>query len=170
MSWRDNRTHWEGWARSVDPAIRLVDKESSPLMRAYARLPWLGDEFLTRTASVIGARIYLTRGGDAEHDIAHEGRHVRQKRWCSLGLSPWLGWPVFAVLCVFVLPAGLTARFWFEMDAEAFALKQKVRTGSSVAWARYSLVEFAELLCGGDYVWAWWPRRWAKKIAGLWKF
>lgn len=164
MSWTRERERWEAVARSIDPAIRLVPKGESRLMRLYARLPWLGREFLERTSTALGPLVFVPASADVEHDLFHEGRHVRQMRWFGLGIHPWVGLVPFAVAAVLLLPLGFTVRFWLELDAEAFALRRKMRTGSKASYVAHELEEFAGRLAGPGYAWAWLPSSWARRI------
>ena len=165
MSWLAKRDHFQKMACGIDPAIRIYSKNNA-YWRAYSKLPWLGDSFLTQTATVIGPlHWYPENWDDISKDLHHEGRHTQQQRWIGLGIHPWVGFMPFAVLSVVALPVLITVRFWLELDAEAFALRYKYRTGSNVAYIRYALVEFADTLSGPDYVWAW-PKNWALRIAG----
>ena len=164
MSWLERKEHYQAIAHQIDPSIRLYSKDNW-YWRLYAKLPWLGEEFLRQTASVIGPfHFYPDNWSDIEKEIHHEGRHTRQQRWFGLGISPWIGLIPFAIASVLLLPAGLTIRFWLELDAETAALRHKLRTGSNAAYIRASLIEFAETLAGPDYVWSW-PRPWAVAIA-----
>lgn len=165
-SWLESRDEYERIAEGIDPAIRLRGKQSSRLMRTYSRIPGMGREFLEETATAVGPFVFLPENwGDVEKEIFHEGRHVRQmRRYFGFGLSPWIGFLPFAVASVLLLPAGLTVRFWLELDAEAFALRRKFETGSKASWVVAELVEFAGRLAGPGYVWAW-PKRWAERIA-----
>lgn len=155
MSWVQDKSYWDTVANGIDPAIRLYVKRDNWWWRLLGA---------TDSASAYGPLVFIAPGGDIEHELFHEGRHVQQQRWCALGLSPWLGFVPWAVLNVFVLPVLFTARFWFELDAETRALNMKIAWGSSRVWARQELVGFADRLAGAGYRWAW-PRRWARRIA-----
>lgn len=165
-SWLEHRDKYERIAKRIDPAIRLYGKQSSPLMRAYSKIPGMGKEFLEQTATAIGPlHWYPENWSDIEKDLYHEGRHTWQKRWLfGLGIHPWVGLIPFAIVAVFVLPVFLTVRFWLELDAESFALTRKHQTGSAPAYIFNEMKEFAEKLSSGDYIWAW-RRKWALRIA-----
>lgn len=145
-------------ARQVDPAADLRVK---PWW-----INWLSG---SGTLSVIGPRLYI--GADAgpldEREIWHEARHIRQMRWCSFGIHPWIGWPIFAVLCLLPLPVLLSLRAVAEMDAEGYALARKVQTGSGRQWAHGELLAFAATLSRPGYLWAL-PRSLARPLAAWW--
>lgn len=87
--------------------------------------------------------------------LVHEARHTRQARWCGLGLHPWLGMPVFAVLYLALpLPIGLgIARFLFELDADRAAWRHTLAVGAPPDQVRERAREFASRVCSGHYGW-----------------
>lgn len=171
MTWLVRKYVYVAMARKVDPAIRIYAKRGW-FWRAYSWIPFLlsfgmskRQDFLEQTATVLGPlHFYPESWSDIEHELHHEGRHTRQQRWLGCGIHPWVGFLPWAILNALVLPAGLTFRFWFELDAETYALKRKFRTGSAASYIRAELAEFAERLSGPGYLWSW-PRPWAIKSA-----
>ena len=171
ITWLARKYAYERMARSIDPAIRIYAKRGW-FWRAYSWVPFLlsfgmssRKAFLSDTATVIGPlQFYPEDWTDIEHEVHHEGRHTRQQRWFGLGIHPWVGFLPWSIAAALLLPAGITIRFWLELDAESYAIRHKFRTGSSESWARHEIVEFAERLSGPGYLWSW-PKGWAKRIA-----
>ena len=95
----------QAFATSLDRSARIVLRDS------------------TGPAMAIGPLVLLPRAwlltGDPRPTIVHECCHVRQYRWCGLGIHPWVGLPLFLVLYGLVLfPLGLAwARYRLELAA-----------------------------------------------------
>jgi hypothetical protein len=159
MKWTENRARWTRLAKSVDPSIRL-----------YTKNHWwwnlYGGEDRKEGITAWGPFIFIPEDckRDLELAIYHDGRHVQQMRWFGLGIHPLLGVIPWAMLLLFFLPVLFTVRFWFELDAEVYALNRKIATGSSVIWARAELKGYVKDLCGPMYLYAW-PKSWGMKIA-----
>lgn len=186
-SWIDQKERYRILARSVDAAVILVTK-SNAFWRAIAWSLWLitagkfaRQWFLEQAATTLGPiQAYPEQWPDIPLRLLyHESRHTRQARWLGLGLSPWIGLPLMGVAYLLLpLPMGFAAaRFYFERDAELFALdrlRAETPTGAISAsnpetgWSmgyqdvRDRLDAFADRLSSWNYAWAW-PRSWAKR-------
>lgn len=164
MSWLAQHARLEALARRIEPSVRLLPKEGA-FWRALGLLAAVStgggisvQTFLCDYATAIGPLQGYPRGWSAERVesmLVHEARHTRQARWCGLGIHPWLGLPVFALLYLAVpLPAGFAvARFWFELDADRAAWRHALERGVSPDWVRTRATEFAGRVCSGHYGW-----------------
>jgi len=88
--------------------------------------------------------------------LVHEARHTRQARLCGLGLHPWLGLPVFAVLYLALpLPLGFAwLRLLFEIDADRACWRHALSRGASPDEIRVRARRFAAVVCSGAYGWS----------------
>jgi len=164
ISWVYSRFIYQEMAKTIDPAIRVYNKNNR-FWCWYSRVFRLNNAFMRETATVIGPlHWYPENWSNIERELHHEGRHTRQQRWFGLGIHPWLGFIPFALASMLLLPIGLSVRFWLELDAEAYALRMKFRTGSSAIFIKAELEDFAEELAGRSYLWSW-PKIWAIKAA-----
>lgn len=164
MSWLAERARLEAIARAIEPSVRLVPKEG-PFWHALAALAataTLGgisrDTFLRDYATAIGPLQGYPRAWSAvrvESLLAHEARHTRQARWCGLGLHPWIGLPLFALLYLGLpLPAGIALpRFLFELDADRAFWRHALAAGMPPDEVRARAVAFASRVCSGHYGW-----------------
>ena len=168
-SWLVERERLASLARAIEPSVRLQSKDAR-LWRLLARLAAMA------TAGGISRRVFLEdyattlgplHGYPAawsservERTLVHEARHTRQARWCSLGLHPWLGLPLFALLYLAApVPIGLgLARVLFELDADRAAWRHSLRAGAAPDAIRARAREFAARVCSGHYGWPL-PRR-----------
>jgi hypothetical protein len=184
VSWLAEHARLEAAARAIEPSVRLVAKEGA-LWRALAALVSCATAggisrrtFLEDYATAIGPLQGYPRSWSAERvarTLVHEARHTRQARWCGLGLHPWLGLPLFALLYLGApLPSGLALlRFLFELDADRAAWRHALASGGSPDQVRARAREFASRVCSGHYGWpiprrlgiAWFARSAERAIA-----
>ena len=169
MSWLAQQARLEAIARRIEPSVRLRPKEGAfwrglGVLAAIATGGGISVQiFLRDYATAIGPLQGYPRAWSAERVeslLVHEARHTRQSRWCGLGIHPWLGLPVFALLYLALpLPAGFAfARFCFELDADRAAWRHALAAGASPASVRTRAAEFAARVCSGHYGWPL-PRR-----------
>lgn len=156
----------QAFAKTLDSSARVILKEESWLMKTIAVLVWLFNrEFMTRYATTICNRIYIPKswfGRDLRRLMVHEvGGHVRQCRWCGLGIHPWVGFPIYMVLYLLILFPVLLAycRYRFELGADAKAWQWSLMNGESAADVRARAENFAETVASWDYLKPW-PRKW----------
>ena len=169
MSWVPQHARLEAIARGIEPSVRLQVKEG-PLWRGLGALAAIAtgggisrETFLRDYATALGPLQGYPRGWSAERvaaTLVHEARHTRQARWCGLGLHPWLGMPLFALLYLALpLPAGIALpRFLFELDADRAAWRHALANGATPDEIRARAAAFAGRVCSGHYGWPL-PRR-----------
>ncbi|RIL05503.1 MAG: hypothetical protein DCC71_10090 [Proteobacteria bacterium] len=164
MSWLAERARLEAIARAIEPSVRLVPKEGAlwRALGALAAAATLGgiarQTFLRDYATAIGPLQGYPRDWSAarvEATLVHEARHTRQARWCGLGLHPWLGLPLFALLYLGLpLPAGIALpRFLFELDADRASWRHALAAGAAPDDVRARAAAFASRVCSGHYGW-----------------
>lgn len=92
--------------------------------------------------------------------LVHEARHTRQARLCGLGLHPWLGLPVFAVLYLALpFPLGFAwLRVLFEIDADRAGWRHALARGATPDQIRQRARGFGRVVCSGAYGWSLPPR------------
>ena len=169
MTWLAERERLGSLARAIDPSVRIVSKDGR-LWRALAVLASAATfgglsrrSFLEHYATTLGPLQGYPAGWSPERVegiLVHEARHTRQACWCALGLHPWLGMPLFALLYLGMpLPIGLgLARVLFELDADRAAWRHALRAGAAPEVIRARAREFAGRVCSGHYGWPL-PRR-----------
>ncbi len=168
-SWVEERARLAALARAIEPSVRIQTKAGAH-WRALGWLAWLATAggiprrtFLEDYATTLGPLHGYPAGWSAERveaTLVHEARHTRQARWCGLGLHPWLGLPVFAVLYLALpLPVGLgLARLLFEIDADRASWRHALASGASPDQVRARARAFAGRVCSGHYGWPVPPR------------
>jgi hypothetical protein len=168
MSWVTEKERLQDQVRVLDPAIRLTTKNGW----FWKALAWLlfvltfgqfkREAFLTNFATTIGHIQAYPEEWDAvtvERVMWHEGRHTRQMRVCGFGIHPMAGLPIMGVLYGLVpFPVlGAFFRAWFELDADSFAWRHALATGSmNAATIRWRAQAFAETISGPAYFWSVW--------------
>jgi len=169
QGWVGERARLERLARAIEPSVRLQTKDGWH-WRALAWLAALATAggisrrtFLEEYATTLGPLHGYPAGWSAarvEATLVHEARHTRQARWCGLGLHPWLGLPVFAVLYLALpLPFGLAlGRLLFELDADRAAWRHALAKGADPEQVRARARDFGARVCSGHYGWPL-PRR-----------
>jgi hypothetical protein len=168
-SWTVERARLEQVARAIEPCVRLQTKDAWiwKLLGALASVATLGGisyrRFLEDFATTLGPLQGYPAAWSVERVeaiLVHEARHTRQARWCGLGIHPWLGLPLFAVLYLALpLPMGLAwLRLLFELDADRAAWRHALRRGASPEEIRARARAFARVVCSGAYGWSL-PRR-----------
>lgn len=156
-------------ARAIEPSVRLQTKDVWiwKLLGALATVATLGGisyrRFLEDFATTLGPLQGYPAAWSVERVeaiLVHEARHTRQARWCGLGLHPWLGLPLFAVLYLALpLPMGMAwLRLLFELDADRAVWRHALRHGASPEEIRARARGFARVVCSGAYGWSLPPR------------
>ena len=161
-TWVGDRKALESFAREFDPAARLAVKRSKL---------WIGA--LKDNATTIGRTVYIPEDwsiGSVVDVIPHEvAGHVRQFRWCGLGIHPTAGiFPGMALIYGWglLVPILLAwGRYRCELHAESqswrYHLTKGLWTGHEV---RLRARKFARRVASWAYFKAW-PESWA-----LWGF
>lgn len=132
--------------RDQFPRLRLVAKERSLLMRAVARLmPW-NRAFLSAYTMTIGYRVFMPAAvrRDPREGVAilrHERVHLEQFRRHPV----W-----FPVSYLLVLPAGITMRARWELEAYVETMRAELDETGTIADA--SLDRMARQFTGPDYL------------------
>jgi len=149
---------------TLDPAARLAVKESGL---------WGITSALKHFATTIGRTVYIPPDWDASsvrNVLPHEILgHVKQFRWCGLGIHPTLGiFPGMALVYVWgiIFPLWLAwGRYRCELHADSASwswhLAKRLWTPNDVLTRAEG---FATTVSSKAYAWAW-PRKWA-----LWGF
>lgn len=173
MSWVDDIERYRALAVSQDPAARLTTKDGW-FWRALAWVLLLLSfgtfsrrRFLTEFATTIGPIQAYPRewGSIRESTVVHEGRHVRQARWFGLGIHPWVGLPVMALVYLLLpLPVLLAyGRYRLELDASVAEWRYALSHGKASPTAvMLDASDFAETVSSSAYLWAW-PESWTRR-------
>jgi hypothetical protein len=157
------------FAHKLDPSAKVLIKDDSLLMRFlnfFARV--FNKRFMGGYATTICNRVYIPRswlGRDLQRLLVHEVEgHVRQCRWCGLGIHPWVGFPVYMLLYLLVFfPIGLSYfRYRFELGAEEKTWLWALANRQPVAEIRARSDNFALTVSSWDYFKPW-PRAWVAK-------
>ena len=154
LSWIYDRKRLQKLARAIDPSIRLYTKNNWFCVLLACILPVVTfggmtyTKFLERYATTIGPLQFYPEHYSikaVQRIILHESRHTCQARWCGLGIHPWVGLPVYALLYLFLpLPFFIAyPRLWFEIDASRYALRLKQ---SYQFWPHSLLLEVWQVL------------------------
>ena len=150
------------FARTLDPSAKILVKDDSPFMKFlnfFVRL--FNKNFMTVYTTTICNRVYIPRsrlGWDLRRLLVHEvGGHVRQCRACGLGIHPWVGFPLYMVLYLFVFfPLRLAyCRYRFELGADAVAWAWSLRNGDTADDVRSRAKNFAQMVGSWDYFKPW---------------
>lgn len=157
-SWYHKHDELEKFAKSFDSSTRLKLKKSSL---------WIGG--LKHNATTLGASVYIPEDwtyAQARGVIPHEVLgHVKQFRWCGLGVHPALGiFPGMAIIYAWgvLLPVLLAwGRYRCELHAETkswqYHLSKGLWTTDNV---RQRSVQFSKVVASSIYAWAVW-KSWA---------
>ena len=155
------------FVRPLDSSAKVVFKDGSWLMKIIAFFLWpFNRRFMADYAITIANRVYIPRtweGRDLRRLLTHEvSGHVRQCRWCGLGVHPWVGMPLYWTLYLLVLLPLLLAyfRYKFEVLSELKACRYDLLEGISAKIVRERLADFVTRITGKDYLFCW-PRPWA---------
>ena len=140
------------------PRFRIRYKDESRLQRAIAALlrPFNRRYLSDYTTVMFGAVYFPSRSWQravGPRDIwlilRHEAVHLRDAR----------RWPLlFQLSYLFVLPAGVTLRAWWEWRAYAESVRATMEIDGVVEDAM--LADIAERFVGSDYLWMWPSRAW----------
>lgn len=172
MGWTTDKARLEKLARGIDPAVRLVTKNSW-IWKAIAWILFLvtfgqfkRERFLKRFATTLGPiQAYPEEWGvsSVERVLVHESRHTRQARAFGLFIHPWAGLLPMAVFYLAVLlPVKLAvARAWLELDADRFSWRHQLSQGASPDAIRARADSFADTVSSAAYAWSL-PARWTK--------
>ena len=172
MSWVDNKDVYEKLAKSIDPSIKLVTKDSwvwsviGVLIHiiTFGCMPkW---RFLTQFATTLGPIQAYPRQYPklSKRLLVHEARHTRQARWFGFGIHPWVGLPLIGVFYL-LLPVPLLLawfRYRLEVDADFASYRYMLANGYDARQVRIRAERFADLVSGASYVWSW-PRPLARR-------
>jgi hypothetical protein len=173
MTWLDDQVRLQKMANEVDKSVRLTTKDSLFWQFMAVVLGWLhimpALNFLRNFATTIGPVIAFPKHwttGEVERTLDHELVHVRQARKCSLGLSPWLGLPIYAIAYLFLpLPFGLAyCRFHFELEAEKVRWYRMFKEGTGLVVISSLAEDWANMISGSSYGWCM-PRKYVLKEA-----
>lgn len=164
-SWYFARWKLAREARRFDPAVRLRVKRS----RVW-RL------FNSGMAITIGSTVFIPpdwTSAAVRRVLPHEvGGHVRQYRFCGLGIHPAVGIPIFLLLYAlpwvrYRLELHAETREWVVGLAEGYLTPEDVLRGADA---------FAAKVGGRPYLWAVWPswarrgsRRRARRVIADWE-
>lgn len=132
MRWELRHRELTLYARQFDPAVRLLPHSHPLFWFALLFAPWIPRG---RFALTMGPCIGIPGEWSvdrARRALPHEGAHVRQHRWCGLGIHPWLGLPLmFMLYGLLFFPIGLAYfRYRLELGAEVSAWKTHLREGT----------------------------------------
>lgn len=131
----------EAFAKTIEPRAMVREKGEG------------GPDGIT-----FGNRIYIKRsrllsGSDLRPIVAHECGHVRQYRYCGLGIHPMVGLLGFFLLygLVFFPIWGAWVRYRFELMADTVSWEWQLANGYGDAqvWSRCEW--FMEQVAGGPY-------------------
>lgn len=163
MSWLDDRIRLQKMANEVDRSVRLTTKDSlfwkilaNILQFFHIMKSW---RFLDSFATTIGPVIAFPRSWTTEaveNTLDHELIHVRQARICGLGLSPWLGLPIYTIAYLLLpLPLGLAyCRFHFELEAEKVRWSRMFQEGTGLIVIDSLAKDWANMVSGPSYGWS----------------
>lgn len=152
------------FSKTLDPSAKVLVKDTSPLMKLLNVFVGLFNKtFMTTYATTICNRIYVPQswfdqGRDMRRLAVHEvSGHVHQCRMCGLGIHPWVGFPVYALLYgILFFPLGLAVfRYLFERGADAKAWRWSLDQGQPVEEVRARSESFAETVASWDYLKPW---------------
>jgi hypothetical protein len=170
--WMEHKDKLTNIARQIEPHVILASKNAWPF-QVSATFLWLlsfgkfdKTLFFKEWATTLGPYIGMPECWDyqsAQEVVIHESRHARQARWCGLGISPWLGFPImFLIYALIFFPVLLAwGRYRLELDADAYSwryfLDRKMWIPSEI---RKEAIKRAELIASVGYFWAI-PYKWA---------
>jgi hypothetical protein len=156
MSWALEKTYLEAFAKTFDPSARLAVKRSKL---------WVGG--LKTNATTLGRTVYIARhwtSDQVRRVIPHEVLgHVKQFRYCGLGIHPTLGFPGMALIYVwgvifFIFLAWGRYRCELHADTVSWRYHLKQRTWGPVQ-VRHRARQFAKTVSSWSYLKAW-PKFW----------
>jgi hypothetical protein len=161
----------ETFAKTYEKSARVILKDDSWFMKVVAVLVWVFNRrFMSAYLTTIANRIYVPKryiGLNVQRVLVHETEgHVRQARWCGLGIHPMVGIVPYAILYLLVPFFIFFAyfRFRFELNAELKACQYDLLNGNSAVYLRGRLAKFVTKITGADYLFSW-VRPWALKRA-----
>lgn len=168
--WMNSRMALEREARQLTGLpVRLVTKEGYWVWRLVGWVLGLFSaearrRFMQDFATTVGPVVALPDGWSARVAggvLLHELQHVRQFNALGCKIHPWAGVPLMGLLYLLLpLPVGLAYfRYRLELDAERARWTVALALGAWTAdKARLDAQQFADIVAGGSYAWAW-PRR-----------
>lgn len=163
LSWTYDRKRLQKLARAVDPSVKLYTKDNlfSKILACLLVVVTFGGmryhAFLNRYATTIGPLQFYPKHytiKSVQRTLIHESRHTRHARWCSFGIHPWLGLPIYGILYLLMpLPLGFAYfRLWFEMDASKFAWIAGLQLGlHDEQYIRARAARFGRVVCSWKY-------------------
>lgn len=122
------------------PGFKPMRKKDSWLCKILGALLWvltLGRADFSKYHTVLGKILYTGEDWDQMSWVLkiiilrHERKHLEQARDCGFGFF-WLGWFLWAFSYLFLLPAGITLRAYWEREAYAETIKASRRFGISI--------------------------------------
>ena len=165
-SWTDELVRYQTIARRIEPAAKLVTKDSW-FWRALAYVVHgvtfggtTRKEFLEDYSTTIGPLIAIPGSNASVREglLVHEANHAADMRKASFGLHPWAGLPLYGIAYLLVfLPLGLAwARYRLELRADTAEWRYELARGQiSVEALRERAAYRGESLRGGAYGYAW---------------
>lgn len=165
MSWVNFKHEYEPIARSIDSSVKLVVKEGwfwetlGVLVMIFTFGGISRERFMNDYATTIGPLQAYPRRFEklSRRLLVHECRHTRQARWLGLGIHPWVGLPLLAVLYLLApLPLGFAWFRWrFEIDADLTSYRWMLKNGYSATEVMLRAKAFGSKVCGSNYGWSW---------------
>lgn len=168
MSWYSDLGRYTAIASRFDPSVTLTTKDSwfwkvlATLLTIVTFGRMSRQRFLTDFATTIGPVIAIPREWELVPTelLVHEIKgHVHDQRMLGMGISPWLGLPLYALLyllCFF--PLGLAfARYRFELRADYQAWVWMLQNRVPEKDVRARAASFGRTVGSAAYGWAW-PR------------
>ena len=122
------------------PGFKPVPKKGSWLCKIAGALLWLltwGRSNFSKYHTVLGKTLYTGEDWDQLSWVQkliilrHKRKHLEQARDCGFGLF-WLGWFLWSFSYLFLLPAGITLRAYWEREAYAETIKASRRFGIAI--------------------------------------
>lgn len=125
-SWINDQEGFQAKARKVEPGVILLPNDIWIGRVLSGMLFLLIPDFIDNWAITLGPVQLYPRDWSEDKVwkvFLHEAEHTRQMKKLGLG-SAWLGFPIFALLYLFLLPIGFNYfRYKFERDAELSKLQ-----------------------------------------------
>ena len=166
ISWIYDKRRLTNLARAIDPSIKLYTKDNwfCKLLAWLLVICTFGSmprkTFMEKFSTTIGPLHFYPKSKSIAgvlRSILHEGRHTQQARWCSFGIHPWVGLPIYAILYLLTpLPLGFAyLRCWFESDACMYAWTIGLQLGTyTTDYIHNRAIAFAGTVCSGKYGWS----------------
>jgi len=169
-SWVARKDELQALARTVDKTVVLMTKDNwfAKFITWVVVLLHIADkETFTKHFAFTTGNFQFYDESWSYYDVLttlfHETRHTTQFRWCGFGIHPMLGVPLYLILYALLPPfAGLAyVRFWLELDAERFAIREELMRKISVdPRAIINRAEaFGAAVCSVSYLFPW-PAKW----------